>query len=85
MKDLLRDPKFNKSNKKNPTIPQDFQRKRTVSLPADTHRQLKLLAAREEMLIQDVVQEALDLYEHKLNLKDAREERKITERRNESF
>lgn len=85
MKDLLNDPKFLKSNKKNPTIPQDFQRKRTVSLPADTHRQLKLLAAREEMLIQDVVQEALDLYEHKLNLKDAREERKINERRNESF
>lgn len=85
MKDLLRDPKFNKSNQKNPTIPQDFQKKRTVSLPADTHRQLKLLAAREEMLIQDVVQEALNLYEHKLSLREAREDRKLQERRSESF
>lgn len=85
MKDLLNDPRFNKPNSKNPTIPKDFQRKRTVSLPADTHRQLKLIAAREEMLIQDIVQEALDLYEHKLGLRDAREDRKVQARRNESF
>lgn len=85
MKDLLNDPKFDRSNNLNPTIPQDIQKKRTVSLPADTHRQLKLIAANEGMLIQDVVQEALNLYENKLNRRDAREERKVHERRSEMF
>lgn len=71
--DLLKSDKFGKESKHNRTIKAKVHQKKSVLLPADVHARLKLIAAQEEIFIQDVVELALEDFEKKLEKRDARQ------------
>ena len=66
MDDIFKNPKLPKPNRRNPTIPKPKEKKRNVAVSEDVHTRIKILAAQEDMPIQELVTKALEEYEKTL-------------------
>lgn len=62
MKNLFDNPKLQKPNRRNPTIPKPVEKLQHVRIPDSLHSRLKIVAIQQGKTIQEIAAEAIETY-----------------------